>query len=321
MRVLFTNAGRRNYLLEFVLAPESSDSSIKVFVSDCNPWVPTFHTDERVQTILLPPVLKSPDHYLEALWKKVTENNIDVIVPLSDLDLQILANAKTTFSHIGTQIIISSREVVDTCLDKLAMRNFCYTHGLPFPEAWLTRQEFPGIFPCIRKDIRGSAGSGFAAIENVLDLEQFVEGRHLLQKRIFGTEYGIDILNDLSGRFVAACVKRKLLMRAGETDCAEVVPHPRIEALAQKISNALRHIGNLDVDVMEDESGDLFCLDFNPRFGGGYPATHLAGMNFLSAILDMVSGKAPQLPRESRRIVVMKGISLHVAPAAACVPT
>ena len=100
-------------------------------------------------------------------------------------------------------------------------------------------------------------------------------------------------------------------MRAGETDKCEIIDSENLTSLAISISESLKHIGNLDVDVMEDKNGNLFCLDFNPRFGGGYPASHLAGMNFLEAIIDMKNNSPVNLPKKPSLITLMKGISLY----------
>lgn len=314
MRVLLTNAGRRTYLLDFLLDPSWPTEPIEVFAADCDPWVPTFHFDSRVRTVRLPPVLENPARYLDGLRAAAGEHRIDLIIPTSDLDLDILANARESLLVAGTRIAVSSPQAVAACMDKTATEVFCRAHDLPFPRTWASADGLPDSFPLVRKDNRGSASSGFALIESAHDLLLFDTRRHILQEHLVGPEYGVDILNDFSGRFVAACVKRKILMRAGETDRSMIVSHAGIDALARRISAALGHIGNLDVDLMEGAQGRLFCLDFNPRFGGGYPATHLAGMNFLAALVDMTAGRTPRLPAAPTPIVMMKGISLHAAP-------
>lgn len=67
-------------------------------------------------------------------------------------------------------------------------------------------------------------------------------------------------------------------MRSGETDKATSVIIPEILAIGEKISLLLRHSGNLDCDIFIAEN-KIYILEFNPRFGGGYPFSHEAGIN------------------------------------------
>mgnify|MGYP001383156387 CR=1 FL=1 len=70
--------------------------------------------------------------------------------------------------------------------------------------------------------------------------------------------------------------------------------------LAKRISNSFRHIGNLDCDAIKDNRGNLYWIDFNPRFGGGYPFTHLSGYNFLKAIIDSKLKKKNKPPQKTK---------------------
>lgn len=115
----------------------------------------------------------------------------------------------------------------------------------------------------------------------------------IIQERIAGTEYGLDILNDLNGRFVTCFVKRKLGMRCGETDAAETVDDPALADFGRRIGEHLGHVGMLDVDVMVDEDGPCL-LEINPRFGGHYPFAHAAGANAPAALLAWAEGREPE---------------------------
>lgn len=53
--------------------------------------------------------------------------------------------------------------------------------------------------------------------------------------------------------------------------------------------NNLHHIGNLDVDIFE-KNGEYYVLELNPRFGGGYPFSYEAGVNFPKAIIEWLKG-------------------------------
>jgi carbamoyl-phosphate synthase large subunit len=311
MKVLFTNAGRRTYLVQFALDLEQAGYPLEVHVSDCTPLSAVMHMSPAVHPQVLPPVLDDPQAYAEELLQLVKTAGIDVIFPLMDFDALLLARHRDALRKLGCTAVVSDPEVVERCNDKRLTFEFCRAAGLPTPRSWFDAGSYDGRYPVLQKHVLGYGSSGIKRIESPADLSGFDPHRDMLQEVIDGDEFGLDILNDLDGRFVALCAKRKLLMRAGETDKAEVVEDRALDALGRRISEAFGHVGNLDCDVMRDRKGTLYCIDFNARFGGGYPATHLAGLNYLKALLDMVRGEAPSLPDRALPITVMKGISLH----------
>ena len=85
-------------------------------------------------------------------------------------------------------------------------------------------------------------------------------------------------------------LKQKLAMRAGETDKAVTVDLPEVREMGRKIGEALGHIGNLDVDIMQRADGAYCVLELNPRFGGGFPFSYEAGVNLPKAIIEWVKG-------------------------------
>jgi carbamoyl-phosphate synthase large subunit len=81
-------------------------------------------------------------------------------------------------------------------------------------------------------------------------------------------------------------------MRAGETDSAVTVSNERLEALGETLGRSLGHLGNLDCDVFLNAEG-AWVLELNPRFGGGYPFSHVAGANLPAALIAWARGEAP----------------------------
>ena len=114
----------------------------------------------------------------------------------------------------------------------------------------------------------------------------------IYQESIRGQEYGMDVVNDLDKVYRTAWMRKKLSMRAGETDSAEIVNLPALRLLATKLSK-VGHIGNLDVDVIE-HNNEFYVIDMNARFGGGYPFSHLAGANLPLALISWAQGKEPE---------------------------
>lgn len=165
-------------------------------------------------------------------------------------------------------------------------------------------------FPLFIKPRWGMMAIGLYKVDNILELDVLYNKLHrlifdtylryessvdvdsciIIQQAIKGQEYGIEILNDLDANYVSTFAKKKIAMRSGETDIAETVNPLQFESVAKNISVHLKHIANLDVDCFVTESGDIYVLEMNCRFGGQYPFTHNAGVNIPLQIIRWLEG-------------------------------
>jgi carbamoyl-phosphate synthase large subunit len=112
----------------------------------------------------------------------------------------------------------------------------------------------------------------------------------IIQEKIHGQEYGLDVFNNLEGKYITTIAKRKIAMRSGETDIAEIVNPAPFETIGSLLANKLSHIANLDVDCFVADNGDIYVLELNCRFGGQYPFSHNAGVNFPKQIVSFLKG-------------------------------
>jgi len=311
INILFTNAGRRTYLIKYAIDLIKNGYDLNIYVSDTSKYTASFWVDSLVKRIITPKVKGNEKEYIKILKKECIKNNIELIIPLMDYELPALAKNVKKFKAIGITVVVSDYELVNSLLNKKKTEQLCIKAGVNYPKTWYSIDEFDGNFPLIKKKIYGSGSVGLAIIRDKYQLENFKEGEEILQQFIKGQEYGIDIFNDLYGNFIHCCVKKKILMRAGETDKAEVVNNKKYISYAKKISKAFRHIGNLDVDFIEEKNGEVYFIDFNPRFGGLYPFSHLSGCNYLKILIDLYLNKNYQLPNKTKEISGMKGITVY----------
>ena len=89
------------------------------------------------------------------------------------------------------------------------------------------------------------------------------------------------------------------------------VYNDKVQSAAVQLAEELKHICNLDMDILE-HNGELYIIDLNPRFGGGYPATHESGNNLLKLVMDLAEGKtiAPRFENYEAEIYIMKEVSV-----------
>lgn len=303
MNILFTNIGRRTYMIDFV----KEIPNIKIFLTDCEPTVPGFYY-QGINKYLLPNVIGNNKKYLLKLLNFVKNKKIEKLFPLSDYDLFILSKNRTKFEKLGCDVIIPKFDLVKICLNKKKMYKYCLKNKINTPTSFFQKSNISLKLDLLKKKILGSGSVGMEIIKNRSNIKNLDFNKFFLQEKISGTEFGVDIFNDPKKSFSRICIKKKILMRSGETDRSLIVTEKKIENFAKYLIKIFNHYGNIDCDIIKDKNNKLYLLDLNPRFGGGYPSTHLSGMNFLKYILT--NGKYKP-SKYSKKIFISKGISVH----------
>ncbi|WP_323788845.1 ATP-grasp domain-containing protein [Psychroserpens sp.] len=310
LNLLFTCAGRRNYLINYF--KEAIKGQGKIFTADMSTSAPAM-VDADV-AIVVPSIYDAT--YITALKAIVKTHHIDAIISLNDLELPILSKHKNELETTGVKVIISSEKVIDIAFDKVKTFNFISEIGLKTPQTYTSLQKakeeiYNGTlkFPLVVKPRWGSASIGidFPETEEELDLafrlqhiklkksilntasEHDLDNAILIQEKMNGKEYGMDIVNDFEGNYYGTFVREKVNMRSGETDKAVSIIDKRFDDIGKTISKHLKHVGSLDCDVFI-ANNQLFVLELNPRFGGGYPFSHEAGIDTTAIYIEWLKG-------------------------------
>ena len=311
MKILLTSAGRRGYLVQYF--KKALEGFGEIHVANSSPHSTAMkYGDQFVVTPLI-----YADAYIPFLKEYCEANQIDALISLFDIDLPILANHSHEFEEIGVKVIVSNKEVISICNDKWHTFNFLEKQGFHTPLTFLSIKEAAaavskGIidFPLIIKPRWGMGSIAIFEADNLEELtilykktrniinssylsyeaQQSEEHCVIIQEKLVGQEYGLDVINDLEGNYRSTIVKKKVAMRSGETDSAETIANLELEQTGAKLSETLRHIANLDTDVFIVD-GKPYVLEMNARFGGGYPFSHLAGVDLPKAIIKWISGK------------------------------
>lgn len=309
MNILFTCAGRRTYLLRYFKEQLAGDGMI--VGADMQTSAPALSAADIKETV---PAVYA-DGYIDRLVDICRKDHVDVLISLNDLELPILADNKKRFEEIGVKLIVSSPQVIDICFDKYKTAQWIESIGLNAPISYVRLQDAKDAlnkgkicFPLFLKPRWGSGSIGLETVGNVAELDEVYsqllrkikktilatasvgDEYIIIQEKLGGKEFGLDVMNDLDGNHVAVSVKQKLAMRAGETDKAITCDLPEVREIGKKIGENLHHVGNLDVDIMQRSNGDYCVLELNPRFGGGFPFSYEAGVNLPKAIIEWAKG-------------------------------
>lgn len=311
MNVLLTCAGRRGY--EIGAFRHAIDGQGRILACDADPNAPALQMADGSFVV---PRIDAAD-YVDRLLELCARGEVGLLIPAFEPELPILAARRSEFEAMGTDVLVSTPEVIATCYDKVASAAFLADCGVRSPRTYLSLQDAATAlgageiaFPLMVKPRFGVSSIGIQLVDDDQELAFFFrqcrkqvgatflaassaadpETSVLIQEALVGDEYGLDIVNDLEGRYVCTFVKRKLRMRAGQTDRATTVDDPRFQALGELIGGRLGHRGVLDLDAFVDREG-VCVIDLNPRFGGGYPFSHLAGADLPAAFIAWAGGR------------------------------
>ncbi|CAI8956684.1 Carbamoylphosphate synthase large subunit [Brevibacillus sp. IT-7CA2] len=293
MNILVTSVGRRVKLLHYFVR-EWGDTG-KIIAVDCDPTAPALYAAHHHEQV---PRIDDPG-YLDALLQICQRYEIKAILSLIDPELTLLAAHADRFYMQGIEVIVSSLDVIQMCLDKRATYDFLSAHQIPAIPTFTKMDEVQAAlsagqitYPLIVKPRYGSASLGITRVENDQEWSVLMEKTEdvVVQPFLQAEEYGVDGYVDLiSGELVTLFTRKKLRMRAGETDRSLAVKDPRLLSLAKELIRVLEPRGPIDIDCFL--VGDQYVVsEINPRFGGGYPHAHESGANSVRALLQNIKG-------------------------------
>lgn len=314
MNILLTSVGRRTYLVHYF--QQALCGCGKVYASNS---VMTYSMSQADGYVISPQIYDK--QYIDFILEFCKQNAITAIISCFDIDLPVLAANKSRFKDNGITVVVSSPEVTKICNDKWLTYKAVTSFGLNSPRTWCCVEDVKQAidngslsYPVILKPRWGMGSIGIYKANNEEELCVLYNKLHaeifktylrfeskedeekciIIQEMINAQEYGLDVFNDLNGELVTIVAKKKIAMRAGETDIAEIVDNSPFLKVGQELSKGLKHIANLDVDCFLDESGTVYVLELNCRFGGQYPFSHLAGVDFPKQIIEWLSGNNTQ---------------------------
>ncbi|EWH00868.1 ATP-grasp domain-containing protein [Halomonas sp. BC04] len=319
MNILLTSAGRRNYLLPYFR--NALRGRGRVLAADCSGYAAALQ--EADEAFVVPRVDASD--YVAHLLQLSKSCEVGLILSLNDHELPILSAAKEQFAAQGVQVVVSRPDVIKLAADKLMTTRFLNEVGLGAPITYASLEETlvgldsgDVVFPLVVKPRWGTASLGIELVDDRkqlrlawdygrlrlprMGLSNGTSGAEglLIQELLPGQEYGLDVVNDLNGRYRTTFAKRKLAMRGGETDRAVTENRPELIEMGRRIGEALGHVGNLDCDVFL-HGDSCFVLELNPRFGGGYPFSAEAGADVPAALIAWAEGRDAPVGWDSLR--------------------
>ena len=285
--VLFTCAGQR---VDIVSAFGRAGAT--TVAADLDPLAPAlYHADHRA----LVPRVDDPG-YVAALAAIVAEHDVRLVVPLTDLDQEIVSAARAALAP--ALVLAPEPAVCRTMGDKYLAHRFFEEHGIPSPRTWL-----PGDVPADARYpllVKVREGFGSRHIYQASDAEQLAfhlastPVDSMVQERCLGEEFSIDVLCDLGGRCLNAIPRSMIQSKGGESIKGRSLQDAELIAYGAHVAETIGIVGPANVQCFREPDGVLPVTDVNPRFGGAFPLPLAAGSRYPELALALARGEEPE---------------------------
>lgn len=293
MNLLILSAGTRNKIVQYFKAELRAKG--KVIATDMSPLAPAVYEADKFYQV----PRMTEQGYIDKIFDICQKEEISGVLSLIDPELSLLARHQERFAQLGVTVIGSSYELCERSLDKMEMYHWLVEHGYHCAKSYTNKDEFYrnlecGIitFPVFVKPVRGSASIAINKVEDrqTIDLLFAHNDGLMIQEYLNGQEIGADVYIDmLTGEVVSIFTKKKLAMRAGETDKSVSYKSEKLFALIKQFVKDAGYRGQIDIDIFEID-GEYYISEVNPRFGGGYPHAYECGCNHMKLIVNNLNG-------------------------------
>lgn len=322
MNILILSCGTRNKIVQYF--KRTLQGTGNVVATDMSPYAPALYDADRHYIV---PRMTAPG-YLDVILDICVKEKITGVLSLIDPELALLAKNEDRFAQLGVTVIGSSYACCELAFDKMKMYHWLKAHGYSCARSYTDKAAFFEAadsgslsYPVFVKPVCGSASLSInrAADAETVNFLMDHGSDMMIQEYLHGQEIGADVYIDLiTGEVVSIFTKKKLLMRAGETDKGLSFKDEALFDLIKRFVKEAGFRGQIDIDIF-DIDGTYYISEVNPRFGGGYPHAYECGVDHMTLICNNLAGKAnaPSIGNYRENLVMMKYVELKVTDAKA----
>lgn len=271
------------------------------------------HETNLCDVFLQAPYATNTQEYILFLFNICEKYQIDTILPLTDIEIDVLRQYRVQFEQINIELAMPKDDVLNIARDKYALyKMFEYDTSVPsIPtmklEDYLLGTESCKIdFPCIAKKYNGRSSEGLirdARREDIIAIEN--KSDYIIQSQISGCVCTVDYVRSQSQDVIIA---REELLRTknGAGMTIRLFEDSCLYNLVSHIGNKLDISSVVNMEFIHADDGNYYLIDINPRFSAGIAYSKMAGYDMVTNHFRALSGMQIDRQIAVRQMIITK---------------
>lgn len=268
-------------------------------------WHPVTRDCDLVYQV---PFATKETEYVSALLDICRDENIGVLFPLTDLEIDVLNNYRDDFKTVGVNLCIQSEYCLSIARNKHEIAKlFAKDKFIKTPKTILATESLDAIsFPAIAKPYNGRSSEGLLKLlskEEVCLIHN--REKYILQELLSGNVYTVDYVRDIYGNDFSVPREELLRTKNGAGTTVRVVQDQRIQKMVSYIGSKLGIVGCVNMEFIHHED-DFYLIDINPRFSAGVAFSCCVGYDMVISHLNACLANSIETPVSFEEQIIAK---------------
>lgn len=279
----------------------SADCVIKSLKEDgnnvygCDIYPSEWHAiSKECKEVYRVPLASQEKEYITYLLDICLKQNIKYIIPLTDIEIDVLNRNRTPFNKNKIILCISSPETLAIVRNKYNLyKKFQNDTKVPTIATYNTNiDDIPDLIPSIAKPYNGRSSEGLIKIDNEALLKHVKTLKdYIVQEYKDGPIFTVDyVRNSINNNDFAIPREELLRTKNGAGLTVKISNEYKLNQLVSYIGHSLNINGAVNMEFIKNKQ-DFYLIDINPRFSAGVAFSRLVGYDIIKSHLNCFTGK------------------------------
>lgn len=277
----------------------------------CDIYPAEWHYESQLcDKVYLAPKATNEEEYISFLLDISKHNNIDYLIPLTDLEIDVINKHRNAFINNRLQLCIPPDDILQIVRNKYKLyEQFKDDSKVPSIATYKCKNsEIPPLqLPCIAKLYNGRSSEGLLYIRATNEFNLIKSNStYILQEYKEGNIYTVDYIRcKHTGKDFSIAREELLRTKNGAGLTVKITNDPLLYQLTTYIGEALKINGCINMEFIKS-NGLYFLIDVNPRFSAGIAFSQMAGYDMITNHLNCYTAKDIDPPMQIEEHIFTK---------------